>query len=182
MKRLIIIGLAMLTVLIMSIPAYSGDTIGESKSITVTMIIEPVFGMYIWDQFTQTIYPATGSETFNKNKTNPMLGDINMYVFTNRNVPWTIQASSAGCTNDTSVVVPIKIWAGRFGAGGDSTFEGVLTEGAETLYQSSDYELNVWEYEVNAGFGAVGFDKGNTTYPQGTYTGTLTVTLVGSGL
>lgn len=111
--------------------AQADDPLQAEKTIAVSLTVPNNFGMQIWD----TEYSQVLGEV-------PMgaagMGDIHMYVTTNRGMPWQIQAASTGAisTSNPDHNIPVKFTT--FGDDRTGTFytDVVLGTGASTVYTS----------------------------------------------
>ena len=184
MKKLIAISIAVLMVLGISTMSYA-DELSTEKIVAVTLTVGSTFGFRIWDdQLDQTLEPY-GEEYPDPldpdTIINPALGALNLFVTTNADTPWQMNASSIGCVDidvDPSFFVPLLLtsyaggdaWAG-VGTGEDGI---LLTGSPAAIYTSGADEDNVSDFEIAATFLA----DPATAIPEGDYVGSMTLTLV----
>lgn len=157
MKKLFVIGLAMLMVLSLCAFSYA-DSMDEEKEIEIEVHIPIKFGFEIWDtEYTHTLYPfnptaAPGDEAA---KTEDPLGEVHFYVTSNKGIEWKLCASSAGVV--TSGPTAPFLFA-TFGVPPGATVGGTVVqdkkiETAETwIYKSGPNERYVKGFVVHSLF------------------------------
>ena len=180
MKRLIVIGLTILMIVGINVLSRA-DGLSNTKTVTVTVHVEEVFGMKIWDsEYNKTIYPVkllTGTET----ETEKGMGDIHCIVFANKGITWEIQAASEGCSHSSGDIAPLMMTSlyledAKHPVGGATYKDVELTSTPQAVYTCGEYETNVLGLEVPLLYGVTS-DKLNYLM-SGDYTGTVTVSLV----
>lgn len=127
-----------------AISAQAADPLQASKMISVSFVVDSVFGLQIWD----TEYTKSGGTI----KTGEaVLGDIHFYATSNRGKAWNITAASQGAVGQgaSPVVLPIKFTTYGDKAGGSKVQDLVLTSAAQKIYTSTLAEGNAQGLEIS---------------------------------
>lgn len=162
MKKLIAISIVTFVLLAASVISYA-DLVGTSKTVTVDLAVDSLFGFTLWDtQFTQDlgiVQAGVGA-----------LGNLNMAASSNHPTEWRIQASSSGLSGP-GAVIPVVI--STVGAGTTVT-DLTLSAIAADIYTAALAEYPAVGVAVDGIFSVTAA----TDQEQGSYSGTIVLTMV----
>lgn len=175
MKKLIAIGIAMLIVWGINTLSYAQvDPIETSKTINISLDVNPTFGFQIWTtEYTQALEAVSAGGA--------ALGSVHVYVSSNHTNPWMLNAGSDGLIGQTQITpdtLPIQISTFDGGANpsplaGTVVTDLVLTSVAQAIYTAGAGEYPCAGLQVDSVFAVTT----TSSTKEDSYAGTMIVTL-----
>ena len=162
MKKLIAIGIATVVLLGISLVSYA-DPMQTTKNASVEVDVDPIFGFTLWD-------PELIQDLGNIDPGGGAIGNLHMTASSNHDVVWRIQASSNGLSGSGAAIPVVISTVGTGTTVTDLTLAGTATD----IYTAAASEYPATGVTLDGIFSVTAASD----QEQGTYTGTIVLTMV----